>query len=105
MSPMMCTSVSAGLPAVMVPVLSMTIVSSSWAVSRAAAERIRMPACAPLPVPTMMDRGGAGPGAQGHAMISRETADTGARVTAGDGPTMNQVANAAMAMAMTAGTK
>ncbi|MGX6607027.1 hypothetical protein ACWKSP_33615 [Micromonosporaceae bacterium Da 78-11] len=42
-------------PAAMVPVLSNTMVSGVWAVSRACAERMRMPARAPFPVPTMMD--------------------------------------------------
>ena len=69
------TSVRAGLPAVMVPVLSSTIVSSLCAVSRASAERIRMPAWAPLPVPTMIDSGVARPSAHGQAMISTATAD------------------------------
>ena len=80
------TSVRAGLPAVMVPVLSSTIVSSLCAVSRASAERIRMPAWAPLPVPTMIDSGVARPSAHGQAMISTATAETSASVNAGGGP-------------------
>ena len=96
---------SAGLPAVMVPVLSNTMVSSLWAISSASAERMRMPAWAPLPVPTMIDSGVARPSAHGHAMISTATADTSANVNAGDGPTAYQVANVAIAMNITAGTK
>ena len=89
----------------MVPVLSSTMVSSLCAVSRASAERIRMPAPAPLPVPTMIDSGVARPSAHGQAMISTDTADTSAKVSAGAGPTTNHTANVAMAIAMTTGTK
>ena len=56
----------------MVPVLSSTMVSSLCAVSSASAERIRMPAWAPFPVPTMIDSGVARPSAQGQAMISTD---------------------------------
>ena len=74
-------------------------------VSRASAERIRMPERAPFPVPTMIDSGVARPSAHGQAMISTATAETSARVNAGDGPAMNQTANVTTAMPMTAGTK
>ena len=96
---------SAGLPAVMVPVLSSTMVSSLCAVSSASAERISMPARAPLPVPTMIDSGVASPSAHGQAMISTATADTSASVNAGAGPTTNQTTNVAIAMTITTGTK
>ena len=104
-SPTGWMSVRAGLPAVMVPVLSSTTVSSLCAVSRASAERIRMPAWAPLPVPTMIDSGVARPSAQGQAMISTATAETRARVNAGGGPATNHTAKVAIATAMTTGTK
>src|ERR1022692_3325159 len=74
-------------------------------VSRASADRTRIPARAPFPVPTMTDSGVARPSAHGQAMISTATADTSARVNAGAGPAVNQTANVAMATAMTAGTK
>jgi hypothetical protein len=89
----------------MVPVLSRTTVSSFCAVSSASAERIRMPAWAPFPVATMIDSGVARPSAQGQAMISTATAATSARVNAGAGPATNQIANVAIAIAMTTGTK
>ena len=76
-----------GLPLVIVPVLSRTTVSSLCAVSSASAERIRMPAVAPLPVPTVIDSGVARPSAHGQAMISTDTAATRAKTTAGGGPT------------------
>ena len=53
----------------------------------------------------MIDSGVARPSAHGQAMISTATAATRARVNAGGGPTMNQTAKVAIAMAMTAGTK
>src|SRR5665647_301377 len=99
------TSVSAGLPIVMVPVLSRTTVSSLCAVSRASAERIRIPAVAPLPVPTVIESGVASPRAQGHAMIRTETPATRAKMITGGGPIRAQVTNVQMAMMITAGTK
>ena len=99
------TSVRAGAPFVIVPVLSRTIVFSLCAVSSASAERIRMPFSAPLPVPTMIDSGVASPSAQGHAMISTETALTSANVSAGAGPKSNQITNVPIAMNTAAGTK
>jgi hypothetical protein len=53
----------------------------------------------------MIDSGVARPSAQGQAMISTATAATSARVSAGGGPAMNQIAKVAIAMAMTMGTK
>jgi hypothetical protein len=73
------TSVSAGRPWVIVPVLSNTMASSRWAVSSASAERIRIPDWAPLPVPTMIDYGVSSPSAHGQAMIRTATAATNAR--------------------------
>ena len=63
-----------GWPRVRVPVLSKTMVSMLWAVSRASAERMRTPNSAPFPVPTIMDVGVARPRAQGQAMIRTATA-------------------------------
>ncbi len=54
--------VGEGWFAVMMPVLSSTMVSSLCAVSRASVERMRTPAWAPLPVPTMIDSGWPGRG-------------------------------------------
>jgi hypothetical protein len=80
-------------------------VSSLWAVSRDCAERIRIPAVAPLPVPTVMDRGVARPRAHGQAMINTETAATRAKMKAGGGPTRAQTTADHRAMPITAGTK
>ena len=105
MVPAVTTSVRAGSPRVMVPVLSNTIVSILWAVSSASAERIKMPCSAPLPVATMIDNGVASPRAHGQAMINTATAATSDNVKAGSGPTVNQTVKATTAMAITAGTK
>ena len=88
-----------------VPVLSSTIAPSLWAVSSASAERIRTPLSAPLPVPTMIESGVARPSAQGQAMTSTATAETRAKVRAGEGPKSNQTTKVAIATKITAGTK
>jgi hypothetical protein len=62
------------LPAVNVPVLSTTSVSISRNTSIASAFLNKIPACAPLPLATMIDIGVASPSAHGHAMISTATA-------------------------------
>ena len=105
MSPMTIRSVRAGVPCVIVPVLSNTIVSIFCAVSSASAERMRMPCSAPFPVLTMIANGVASPRAQGHAMISTATALTSASVSAGGGPATNQTTKVAIAMLITTGTK
>jgi len=99
------TSVRTGRPAVIVPVLSSTTVSSLLAVSSASADRTRIPARAPWPVPAWMDSGVARPSAHGQAMISTAIAATSAMVNAGVGPAVNHTANVAIATPMTAGTK
>ena len=67
------TSVRAGLPQVIVPVLSSTIVSRRRAACSASPPRKRMPCSAPLPIPTVSDVGVARPSAHGQAMISTVT--------------------------------
>ncbi len=69
-------AVTFGLPSVSVPVLSRTSVSTASSRSSACASRISTPACAPRPMPTMIDIGVASPSAQGQAMISTATAAT-----------------------------
>ena len=89
-----------------VPVLSSTTVSSLLAVCSASADRTRIPARAPLPVPTWIDSGVARPSAHGQATISTAIAATSAMVNAGVvGPAVNHTANVAIATPMTAGTK
>ncbi len=104
-TPLTITSVNSGLPLVIVPVLSNTMASSLCAVSRASAERIRMPFSAPLPVPTIMDVGVARPSAQGQAMINTVIDVTSAKSSWGDGPKTNQMAKLQMATRITIGTK
>ena len=57
-----------------VPVLSSTTVSMRRADSSTSGPRIRMPSCAPRPVPTSSAIGVARPSAHGQAMISTATA-------------------------------
>ena len=78
-------STSRGLPSVSVPVLSTTSVSTFSSTSSASAFRISTPACAPRPVPTMIDIGVARPSAHGQAMISTATAFTSACAQRGSG--------------------
>jgi len=59
------------------------------------------PMLAPFPTPTPIDIGVA----QGHAMITTETAAINAYESDGFGPTIAQTANAIAAMASTVGTK
>ena len=68
------TSVSAIRPVVTVPVLSSTMVSTRRVVSSTSGPLIRMPSCAPRPVPTRIAVGVARPIAHGQAMISTATA-------------------------------
>jgi hypothetical protein len=74
--------------------------------SSASASLISTPACAPRPVAVMIDIGVARPSAQGHAMISTDTAETMAktkrRLRARDQPGDE---GAMIATATTAGTK
>ena len=73
--------------------------------SSASAFLISTPACAPRPTPTMIDIGVARPSAQGQAMISTVTAATSPKASRGSGPKTAHAAKAAIAMAMTVGTK
>src|SRR4030081_735317 len=98
------TATPLGLPSVSVPVLSITSVSMLSSCSSACASRIRIPACAPRPMPTMIDIGVAKPSAQGQAMISTVTAATRPKVMRGSGPNSIQAANASSAAPITART-
>ena len=64
------TSTTSGLPSVNVPVLSKITTSRCVAFSSAEAFLIRMPFCAPRPVPIMIAIGVARPSASGHAMTN-----------------------------------
>ena len=92
-APMVSTSVSSGVPAVRVPVLSTTSVSTCARLSSAAASRTSTPSRAPRPVATMIDMGVASPSAHGQAMTRTLTATRRAWESAGSGPTSSQTAN------------
>ena len=95
---------SLGLPSVSVPVLSMSNVSTASNPCSASALLTSTPACAPRPVPTMIDIGVASPSAQGQAMISTAMALSSAWPTRGSGPTRLQVMKVTTAIRMTSGT-
>src|SRR6202158_588245 len=94
-----------GFPSVKVPVLSTTSVSTRASVSSASALRTKTPEEAPLPTATMIDIGVANPSAQGHAIISTDTAASSACANRGSGPQTAQPANARTAAITTPGTK
>src|SRR3984893_2271727 len=85
------SSVSVIRPVVAVPVLSRTTVSTLRVFSRASGPLIRMPSCAPRPVPTRIAVGVARPIAHGQAMISTATAAVNA--DAADPPAGGQPAD------------
>jgi hypothetical protein len=82
------TSVTAGSPRVIVPVLSSTMALSFWTCSSAALFLNRMPFSAPLPTPTMMEVGVASPMAHGQAM----TRTAVSRINAGTKPAPSSAA-------------
>ena len=97
------TARSSMRPVVTVPVLSSTTVSTRRVDSSTSGPLIRMPSCAPRPVPTSSAVGVASPSAQGQAMISTATAVVIAN--AGLAPSSSQKASVAAARASTIGTK
>ena len=74
------------------------------AASSASPPRMRIPASAPLPVPTMIAVGVARPMAHGQAMITTPMNAVRASVTRGSGPNRNHARNVSAATTMTAGT-
>ncbi len=80
------TATTSGRPSVSVPVLSKTTVSMRWAISSASPPRMRIPASAPRPVPTMIAVGVARPIAHGQATITTAMNAVSARVRRGSGP-------------------
>ena len=97
------TSASSMRPAVTVPVLSRTTVVIRRVRSRISGPLMRIPSCAPRPVPTMRAVGVASPSAQGHAMMRTATAAEKAAV--GSPVTTSQPASVASESASTIGTK
>ena len=106
MTPSATTSVTCGLPAVIVPVLSKTIVRIFSETSSALPLLMRIPFSAPRPIPTMTAVGVASPMAQGQAMIKTATALSNAILSACSGGAVKyQATNVTAAMAITAGVK
>ena len=97
------TSIRDMAPVVTVPVLSRTMVSTRRVLSRTSGPLIRIPSCAPRPVPTMSAVGVARPRAHGQAMIKTATAAVKASVVGAPAP--SQKPRVATAIAMTTGTK
>ena len=80
----------------------MSTFSMRWSDS---ASRISTPSRAPRPMPAITEIGVASPSAQGHAMMSTDTAATSALPSEGAGPNTAQAANVIPAVTPTAGTK
>ena len=90
-------------PVVTVPVLSRTTVSTWRVDSSTSGPLMRMPSCAPRPVPTSSAVGVARPSAQGQAITSTETAAVNAAVTPKPAP--SHAPSVPTAITMTMGTK
>ena len=97
------TSASSIFPSVTVPVLSRTMVVIWRVRSRTSGPLIRIPSCAPRPVPTMSAVGVARPSAHGHAMI--RTATDAEKAAVASPVTTSQPASVASATPSTIGTK
>ena len=96
------TSISAMRPVVTVPVLSSTTVSTARVDSRISGPLIRMPSCAPRPVPTRSAVGVARPSAQGQAMM--RTATAAVKAAAGSPSMTSQPISVASESRITTGT-
>ena len=66
-------SVNSGSPFVIVPVLSNTMVSILWVISKCSPDFIKIPCSAAFPVPTIIAVGVASPRAHGQAITSTAT--------------------------------
>ena len=98
------TAVSSAMrPEVTVPVLSNTIVSMRRVRSSASGPVMRMPSCAPRPVPTSSAMGVASPSAHGQAITSTATAAVNA--IEASAPAISQPTSVASATTSTIGTK
>ena len=99
------TDARAGVPRVIVPVLSSTTAVTRRAVSSASPLPMRMPSSAARPVPTMTAVGVASPSAQGQAMISTAIVVVIAIVSPPvSGPNSAQATKVAAASSSTIGT-
>ena len=90
-------------PSVTVPVLSRTIVVIRRVRSSTSGPLIRIPSCAPRPVPTIRAVGVARPSAHGHAMMS--TATEAVKASVGSPVSASQPTRVARESASTIGTK
>ena len=96
------TSVISGVPAVMVPVLSSTTVSTLPAASIETAVLNSIPCFAPMPLPTIIATGVASPRAQGQLITSTDIPRASAKPTLL--PSSSHTMNVTAAMDMTVGT-
>ena len=103
--PVVTMSTNDILPVVTVPVLSSTTVSTSRVDSRTSGPLIKMPSCAPRPVPTINAVGVANPSAHGQAMINTATAAVNAVVALSVAAAVSQNPRVPNASAITIGTK
>ena len=101
--PLQIISVTLGFPSVIVPVLSNTIVSILYVVSKASPPLINTPFSAPFPVPTIIAVGVAKPNAHGHAITSTEINIVKANTLLS--PAISHPTAAIIAKAITVGTK
>ncbi|EKE00261.1 MAG: hypothetical protein ACD_22C00064G0001 [uncultured bacterium] len=97
-------SVTSGLPFVIVPVLSKTIIFTLTADSKGSPPLTSIPFSAPLPVPTIIDVGVASPSAQGHAITITEVNAISAKDNV-EPITKYQTTNVMAARIRTVGTK
>ena len=103
--PTVVIPVSAGVPRVIVPVLSRTTAVTRRAVSSASPLPMRMPSSAARPVPTMTAVGVASPSAHGQAMMSTAMVVVIAMVSQPvSGPSSAQATKVAAARPSTSGT-
>ena len=95
-------SVTAGVPLVIVPVLSSATISTLPVSSSEVAVLNRTPLFAPIPLPTIIATGVASPSAHGQLMTSTEMALASAKSNAL--PTISQTIKVTVAIPITAGT-
>ena len=97
------TSVTFGVPLVIVPVLSSTTISVLPAFSSVVAFLNSMPFFAPTPFPTIIATGVASPNAHGQLITRTEMARASAKPTVS--PAISQITRVTTAIAITTGTK
>ena len=101
---MVITSLTTGLPSVIVPVLSNNTVLILCANSKCSPSLIRIPFSAPLPIPTISAVGVAKPIAHGQAIMSTATKLISAIVNASSPPIVSQTIKVIIEITITMGT-